>query len=37
MNIELLSATQMRAYFPDAVLRRERFGGMTKSLISVRQ
>ena len=33
MSIELLSATQMRAYFPEGTLRRERFGGLTKSLI----
>lgn len=36
MNIELLTATQMRAYFPDAELHRERFAGLTKSLVAVR-
>lgn len=37
MSIELLSATQMRAYFPGGTLCRERFGGLTKSLIAIRQ
>lgn len=36
-GIELLSITQMRAYFPDGVLHKERFGGLTKSLIAARQ
>jgi hypothetical protein len=36
LNIDLLSASEMRAYFPGAVLRRERFGGLVKSLIAVR-
>lgn len=34
--VELLDRTQMRHYFPDAVLRAERLMGMTKSLIAVR-
>ena len=34
--VELLDRTQMRYYFPDAVLRSERIMGMTKSLIAVR-
>jgi hypothetical protein len=33
----LLSAAQMRALFPDAALERERFAGLTKSLIAVRE
>lgn len=36
LAIELLSRTQMRNYFPDAMLRAERFAGLTKSLIAVR-
>nr|WP_296066695.1 class I SAM-dependent methyltransferase [uncultured Actinoplanes sp.] len=34
--IELLDRTQMRHYFPDSVIRAERFAGLTKSLIAVR-
>jgi hypothetical protein len=34
--IELLDRTQMRFYFPDSTLRSERFAGLTKSLIAVR-
>jgi hypothetical protein len=34
--IELLSATDLSAYFPDTAIVRERFGGMVKSLIAVR-
>ncbi len=37
MNIELLSVSEMRFYFPGASLQREKFAGMTKSLIAVRQ
>jgi hypothetical protein len=37
MYNELLGASQMRAYFPDGELLRERFAGLTKSLISVRR
>jgi hypothetical protein len=36
LEIELLSTTEMRAYFPDATLGRERFGGLVKSLIAIR-
>ncbi|MFI5896526.1 class I SAM-dependent methyltransferase [Actinoplanes sp. NPDC051513] len=34
--VELLGRTQMRYYFPDSELRAERFAGLTKSLIAVR-
>ncbi|HEY0534244.1 MAG TPA: class I SAM-dependent methyltransferase [Actinoplanes sp.] len=34
--IELLDRTQMRYYFPDSTLRSERFAGLTKSVIAVR-
>lgn len=34
--VELMDRTQMRYYFPDCVLRSERVGGLTKSLIAVR-
>lgn len=33
----LLSAAQMRALFPDALVERERFASLTKSLIAVKQ
>jgi hypothetical protein len=36
LEIELLSATEMRHYFPDADLWHERFAALTKSLVSVR-
>jgi hypothetical protein len=36
LDIELLTATQMRFYFPDGELRRERFAGLTKSFIAIR-
>ena len=36
MRVELLSATEMGHYFPDAEIRRERLAGLTKSLIAVR-
>lgn len=36
LDIELLSPAQMRHYFPDGELVRERFAGMSKSLISIR-
>lgn len=36
LDIELLSATEMGFYFPGAEIRRERFLGLTKSLIAVR-
>jgi hypothetical protein len=34
--VELLDRTQMRFYFPNSTLRVERFAGLTKSLIAVR-
>jgi hypothetical protein len=34
--VELLDRTQMRYYFPGSTLRVERFAGLTKSLIAVR-
>jgi hypothetical protein len=37
LDIELLSRTQMKFYFPDAEIRRERFLGLTKSLIAVKR
>jgi hypothetical protein len=36
LEIELLSHTQMRFYFPDAAIRREKAFGLTKSLIAVK-
>jgi hypothetical protein len=36
LEIDLLSTAEMRAYFPDATLERERFGGLVKSLIAIR-
>lgn len=36
LEIELLSATEMRFYFPDAELWRERLFGMTKSFAAIR-
>ena len=33
-QIELLSAAELRELFPDAVILRERFAGLTKSLIA---
>jgi hypothetical protein len=36
MSIELLSLTEMRAYFPDAHIARERFLGLPKSLTAFR-
>ena len=35
-EVRLLSSHDMKALFPDAVIRRERFFGFTKSLIAVR-
>ena len=35
-EINLLSEAQMRALFPDATILKERFLGMTKSIIAVR-
>lgn len=34
--VELLDRTQMRYYFPNSTLRVERFAGLTKSLIAVK-
>lgn len=36
LEVELVDVTAMRHYFPDARICRERFGGLTKSLIAVR-
>jgi hypothetical protein len=36
LGIELLDASQMRLYFPESTIVRERFLGLTKSLIAVR-
>jgi hypothetical protein len=36
MSIELLSLTEMHAYFPDARVIWERFMGLPKSLTAVR-
>jgi hypothetical protein len=35
MAVELLSESELRAYFPEARIERERFAGLTKSLIAV--
>jgi len=35
-SIELLSATEMRAYFPDGNIWYERIGGLTKSIVAYR-
>jgi hypothetical protein len=37
MDIELVSKTEMRAYFPDSTLLFEKTAGLTKSLIAVKQ
>jgi len=36
LSVELVSATEMSTLFPDAELNRERYLGMTKSLIALR-
>ncbi len=36
LEVELVSLTEMRFLFPDAVMHRERLGGLTKSIIAVR-
>lgn len=36
LGIELLSLTEMRHYFPQSQILKERIGGLTKSLIAVR-
>ena len=35
LEVELLSVTQMRYYFPDSTILREKIAGLTKSLIAV--
>lgn len=35
-EVELIGAAQMRGYFPDSELWRERFLGVTKSLVAIR-
>jgi hypothetical protein len=37
LDIELLSAEEMGFYFPDAVLYRERFAGLTKSFVAIKR
>jgi hypothetical protein len=37
LDIELLSADEMRFYFPDAELYRERFAGLTKSFVAIKR
>lgn len=37
LDVDLLAAAEMRLYFPDAELRRERVAGLTKSLIAVKR
>lgn len=37
LDIELLSAAEMRFYFPDAELYRERILGLTKSFVAIRR
>jgi hypothetical protein len=36
LEIELLSRTEMRAYFPGSQILSERVAGLTKSLIAVK-
>ena len=36
LEVDLVSVTEMRYYFPDSTLLRERIAGLTKSLIAVR-
>jgi hypothetical protein len=36
MQLELLSVSELKVYFPDAEIERERIGGLTKSLIAIR-
>lgn len=37
LDIELLSADEMRFYFPDSELYREKFAGLTKSFVAIRR
>ncbi len=37
LDIELLSAEEMRFYFPDAELYKERFAGLTKSFVAIKR
>jgi hypothetical protein len=37
LDIELLSAEEMRFYFPDAELYHERFAGLTKSFVAIKR
>lgn len=37
LNTELIGVAALRHYFPDSEIRRERLGGVTKSLIAVRK
>jgi hypothetical protein len=37
LDIELLSADEMRFYFPDAELHRERVAGLTKSFVAIKR
>jgi hypothetical protein len=37
LDIELLSADEMRFYFPDSELYRERFAGLTKSFVAIKR
>ena len=36
LDVELLSTTELRHLFPEATILRERFSGLTKSLIALR-
>lgn len=36
LDIELLTADEMRFYFPDAELYKERFAGLTKSFVAIK-
>ena len=36
LNIELVSVTELESYFPEAEIWRERFLGLTKSIVAVR-
>lgn len=37
LDIELLTADEMRFYFPDSELYRERFAGLTKSFVAIKR